>query len=319
MSLTNSQYDAIMREYDQIQLRNRQILADRAEEVEQAIPDYDRACAEIASLSVEYGKQYVSGEITNLDEYHQKMNELSYRKKKLLEEAGFPCDYLEPVYTCPDCKDTGYVDGKRCLCLEKRIINVLYSQSNLDQVLSTENFSSLSYDYYSGEDLANFRKAVESSFSFVKNFHVEYQNLLFYGAVGTGKSFLSNCIAREILNLGYSVIYFSASGLFELLARYAFDANQKEMLYKTLEDLYNCDLVIIDDLGTEMTNNFSNSHLFTFLNERNLRKKPTIISTNLSLSELKDRYSERIFSRLTNQFTFRKLSGSDIRVLKNIT
>lgn len=319
MSLTNSQYDAIMREYDQIQLRNRQILAERTKEVEQAIPDYDRACAEIASLSVEYGKQYVSGEITNLDEYHRKMNELSYRKKKHLEEAGFPCDYLEPVYTCPDCKDTGYVDGKRCLCLEKRIINVLYSQSNLDQVLSTENFSSLSYDYYSGEDLANFRKAVESSFSFVKNFNVEYQNLLFYGAVGTGKSFLSNCIAREILNLGYSVIYFSASGLFELLARYSFDANQKEMLYKTLEDLYNCNLVIIDDLGTEMTNNFSNSHLFTFLNERNLRKKPTIISTNLSLSELKDRYSERIFSRLTNQFTFRKLSGSDIRVLKNIT
>lgn len=319
MSLTNSQYDAIMREYDQIQFKNRQILAERTKEVEQAIPDYDSACAEIASLSVEYGKQYVSGEITGLDEYHRKMQVLSHRKKMLLEEAGFPGDYLEPVYTCPECKDTGYVDGKRCLCLEKRIINILYSQSNLDQVLSTENFSSLSYDYYSGEDLANFRKAVESSFSFVKNFNIEYQNLLFYGAVGTGKSFLSNCIAREILNLGYSVIYFSASGLFELLARYVFDANQKEMLYKTLEDLYNCDLVIIDDLGTEMTNNFSNSHLFTFLNERNLRKKPTIISTNLSLSELKDRYSERIFSRLTNQFTFRKLSGSDIRVLKNIT
>ena len=90
------------------------------------------------------------------------------------------------------------------------------------------------------------------------------------------------------------------------------------MLYKTYEDLYNCDLVIVDDLGTEFINSFTNTHLFSFLNERYLSKKSVIISTNLSLEELKTRYSDRVFSRLTNNFTFRKLSGSDIRVSKNI-
>ena len=319
MSLNNPQYDEIMREYDRIQLNNRRESAARQEEVLKKIPDFDQVCDEIASLSIEYGKRYINGEIPDLEEYHKKMDELTERKRKLLEAFDFPGDYLEPVYTCPDCKDQGYIDGRRCHCLEKRIVDRLYTNSNLNLMLSTENFSFLSYEYYKGEDLENFRKAVESSFSFIKNFDKEYRNLLFFGEVGTGKSFLSNCIAHEILNLGYSVVYFSASGLFDMLAKYTFDNNHKEMLYKTLEDLYNCNLVIIDDLGTEMTNNFSNSQLFTLLNERNLRKKPIIISTNLSLSELKERYSERIFSRLTNHFTFRKLSGSDIRVLKNTT
>jgi len=159
---------------------------------------------------------------------------------------------------------------------------------------------------------------VESSLQFVKNFPDEYKNLLFFGSVGTGKTFLSKCIAGEMLNRGHSVIYFSATAFFNTLAQYSFDTNNKEMLYKTYEDLYNCDLVIVDDLGTELSNTFTNSQFFSFLNERHLRKKPIIISTNLNLEELKNRYSERIFSRLTSNFIFRKFSGPDIRACKNI-
>ncbi len=319
MSLSNVQYEEILREYDRIQARNRQLLAERRDEVLAKVPDYNEAEQRIASRSVEYGKLYVSGQISSLEEYRKERARLSAEKESLLTSAGFPADYLEPIYDCPACKDTGYIDGRRCTCLEKRTVSLLYSQSNLSKLLSTENFSTLSYDYYQGKDLENFRKAVESSLSFIKHFDEEYQNLLFYGEVGTGKTFLSNCIAYEMLNSGYSVIYFSAIGLFDLLSRYSFGTGQKEMLYKTHEDLYNCDLVIVDDLGTEITNSFVNSCLFSLLNERHMRKKPTIISTNLSLEELKTRYSERIFSRLTNQFTFRKLSGSDIRMYKNIT
>ncbi len=318
MTLANSQYDAIQRSYDATQLKNRRILEKRRAEVYASCPAYEEAAGKVASLSVEYGRRLLEGDPDAKKDYHEALSALSAQKATLLSDAGFPADYLEPVYDCPDCLDTGYTDGRRCHCFEQKIINFLYMQSNLKELLASENFSALSYKYYQGDDLANFKKAVETSLSFIKNFHSDYQNLLFYGAVGTGKSFLSNCIAREMLNQGYSVIYFSATGLFNLLSRYSFDAANKEMLYKTYEDLYNCDLVIIDDLGTELSNSFTNSQFFSFLNERHLRKKSVLISTNLSLEELKVLYSERIFSRLTSNFTFRKLSGPDIRTCKNI-
>ena len=319
MSLTNSQYDAILREYDAIQLKNERLLSERKAEIADRLPAYEELTSAAASLSVSYGKKMLLNGQGNMAEYHEKMQEISRKKRELLLANGYPEDFLSPIYDCPDCKDTGFVNGEKCHCLQSRIINILYSKSNLQKVLQAENFSVLSYDYYKGEDLQNFKKAVENSLSFVRNFDTEYQNLLFYGSVGTGKTFLSNCIAYELLQHGYSVIYFSASGLFDLLSRQAFASNEKEVLYKTQEDLYNCDLVIIDDLGTELTNAFTNTHLFSILNERSLRKKPVIISTNLSLEGLKERYSERIFSRVTNTFTFRKLSGSDIRMRKKFT
>lgn len=153
---------------------------------------------------------------------------------------------------------------------------------------------------------------------FVQNFKQDYHNLFFYGTVGTGKSFLSGCIASELLQTGHSVIYFSASGLFDTLARYAFDSRAKEALSGFYEDLYNCDLLIIDDLGTEMTNTFVASQLFSCLNERHLRKNATIISTNLSLEELRDRYSDRVFSRITSHYDLCKLTGPDIRMCKSV-
>lgn len=318
MTLTNSQYDAIQRDYDATQLKNRRLLERRRAEVFAKCPAYEEASGDIASLSVAYGRRLLSGEPDAVTEYHEALSALSLKKQQLLTEAGFPADYLEPVYECADCMDTGYTEGRRCHCFEQKIIDLLYKQSNLQQLLETENFAALSYEYYKGEDLTNFKKAVEASLSFIKNFRSDYRNLLFYGEVGTGKSFLSNCIAREMLNQGYSVIYFSATGLFNMLSRYSFDANHKEMLYKTYEDLYNCDLVIIDDLGTEISNTFTNSQFFSFVNERHIRRKSVIISTNLGLEELRNRYSERIVSRLTNHFTFRKITGPDIRLCKKI-
>ena len=161
-------------------------------------------------------------------------------------------------------------------------------------------------------------KAVDSAMNSgsKKKSEQDYHNLFFYGTVGTGKSFLSGCIASELLESGHSVIYFSASGLFDALARYAFDSRAKEALSGFYEDLYHCDLLIIDDLGTEMTNTFVASQLFSCLNERHLRKNATIISTNLSLEELRDRYSDRVFSRITSHYDLCKLTGPDIRMCK---
>ena len=149
MTLTNSQYDSIQRDYDAAQLKNRRILAMRQAEVFSRCPSYEAADAEVSSLSVEFGRRLLA-------DYRKALSLLSQRKATLLIQAGFPEDYLEPLYDCSDCKDTGYTDGRRCHCFERKVISLLYMQSNLDGLLATENFSSLSYEYYEGDDLQNF-------------------------------------------------------------------------------------------------------------------------------------------------------------------
>lgn len=196
------------------------------------------------------------------------------------------------------------------------MITLLYEQSNIQEMLQNDNFQSLSYEYYEEEDLSRFKNAVMTCQNFIKNFNSDYHNLFFYGTVGTGKTFLSNCVAKELIESGHSVIYFSAAGLFDLLSRYSFDYKGKEDERERYADLYQCDLLIIDDLGTELTNQFVASRLFSLLNERHMGKKATVISTNLSLEELRNRYSDRIFSRITSHYELCKLTGPDIRMYK---
>lgn len=196
------------------------------------------------------------------------------------------------------------------------MISLLYEQSHMREMLQNDNFRTLSYEYYQGDDLTRFKNAVITCQNFIKNFNSDYHNLFFYGTVGTGKTFLSNCTAKELIESGHSVIYFSAAGLFDLLSRYSFDYKSKEEERECHADLYQCDLLIVDDLGTELTNQFVASRLFSLLNERHMGKKATIISTNLSLEELRDRYSDRIFSRITSHYELCKLTGPDIRMYK---
>ena len=316
MALTNSQYESILRNYEDRQTKNRHILSSRTEQVYKEIAGYEELDASVSSVSVEYGKRMLSGDEDALSDLKASLRTLSEKKKQLLVSASLPADYLEPIYDCPDCKDTGYINGEKCHCFKQQMISLLYEQSNIHEMLKTENFSHLSYEYYSGEDLKAFERAVNTCKSFIAGFDKEYANLFFYGTVGCGKSFLSSCVAKELIETGHSVIYFSSIGLFDFLSRYSFDYKNKENLYNTFEDLYNCDLVIIDDLGTEVTNNFVTSELFSCLNERHIRKKSTIISTNLSLGELRDRYSDRIFSRITSNYEVCRLSGQDIRMHK---
>ena len=318
MALTNQQYDAIMKSYEETRTRNRHILEERRTRVYRCLPEYEQLESSTGSLSVEYARQLLEGDEQAAAELHAALAARRERRHSLLRSAGFPEDYLEPIYDCRDCQDTGYLTetGEKCSCLRRQEINLLYEQSNIQKIISRENFNTLSFQYYEGEDLKRFQEAVRISLDFVKNFDRDYQNLFFYGTVGTGKSFLSGCIAHELLQKGRSVIYFSSSGLFDVLARYSFDAKAKESLYQFYQDLYQCDLIIIDDLGTEVVNSFVTSQLFACLNERALRRKSSIISTNLSLEELRDRYSDRIFSRVTSGFTICKLTGPDIRIYK---
>ena len=305
-----------MRKYDKLQLQHQYELSKRFDEVYAKIPEYKTLEESIPTVSMSYTRRLLDGDAAARDALKASLAEISSKKKQLLLQNGFPEDYLEMQYNCPACKDTGYIGGEKCSCLKKQILSVSYEQSNIAKLLETDNFSTLSEEYYEGEDLLHFREAVALCHNIVDNFESNKENLLLYGSVGVGKSFLSCCIAKELLDKGYSVLYFSSSHLFDVLAENDFRKDSKENLYTSKEDIYNCDLVVIDDLGTEITNSFVFTSLFSLITERILRNKSTIISTNLTLKHLMDLYSDRIFSRITAKYKLCKLSGPDIRIYK---
>lgn len=316
MALSNAQFEKILHRYDVTRLKNHHLQEERRDYVYKNVTGYKELDDSTVSVSMDMAKKRLAGDENAINELHNLLEDLKSMKKNLLLGAGLPEDYLDPVYDCPDCKDTGYIKSARCHCLKQQIIEVLYEQSNISDFLEENNFSKLRYDLHEGDGLEAFKHAVLVSRDFIENFDFESKNILFYGNVGTGKSFLSGCIAKELLDSGHSVIYFSASALFDALARETFESKSKEDLYNFYDYIYNCDLLIVDDLGTEISNSFVSNQLFSFINERNLRKRSTIISTNLSLEQIRDRYSDRVFSRIISTYTACKLCGKDVRVAK---
>ena len=223
MPLTNSQYDAIMRSYEEKQRASRYRLEKNTQEVYQKIPSYEELDGQTAAISIEQGRRLLSGEKNALDELRKKLRNLSEQKAFLLRKNGFPPDFLTASYECEKCQDTGYVGNQKCSCFRAAEIELIYEQSQIKSMLQTENFAFLSYDYYVGDDLEKFTKAVQICQNFIESFHLDYRNLFFYGTVGTGKSFLSCCIAKALMDQGNLVIYFSASQLFDALSNSTFE------------------------------------------------------------------------------------------------
>lgn len=319
MPLTNQQYSFISRTYEKRRAENDYQFEQRRAEVYQKIPEFQELDQQIISTSMEHarilldpqsGRQPSQKDL--LDALHQKLERMRSLKLQLLTDTGYPKDYLEPRYTCELCRDTGYVDGKKCSCFRRLEVELLYDASQIRDLLKTNNFSRLSYDYYQGDDLERFQLAVATCKNFINNFDSDYRNLLFYGTVGTGKSFLSDCIAKELIDQGKFVIYFSAIRLFENISSKMYT---KELSDQLLDALYHSDLLIIDDLGTEYATEFTKSHLFNIVNERMCNRKAVIISTNFTtLDEIRSHYSDRIFSRVFQHYEMLKLTGTDIRI-----
>ena len=323
MALSNAQYDEIMRGYDERQLQNRHITAARlkkAYEIEPRLKAIDNA---IASCSIKQAQKLLDGDRGALEALKKQIQAYRDEKQAIYNYLGYPEGYFDPVYTCPDCKDTGYIDGVRCHCFKQAVINTVYSQSNIRQILDRENFSSFSFDYFSDEDinpttglssLKTMENAVRDCKHFIDDFDNKPKNLFLYGNTGVGKTFLSNCVAKELLDKGYSVIYFTAFQLFDILSKGVFEKDSDAIAAH--KNIFDCDLLIIDDLGTELSNSFTASQLFLCINERILRQKSTIISTNLELAQVVDTYSERTLSRISSNYSIIKLFGDDIRIKK---
>ena len=178
-----------MRVYEQKQTKNRHLREDRLRYVYANVKGYRLLDESVATLSVSQGKKLLNGDPDALTVLKEQLRRLSQDKKALLRGAGLPDDYLEPVYDCPDCHDTGYVNGRKCHCFRQAEIALLYQQSNLKDVLEKENFDTLSYDYFDADSLPAFQAAVRMCRDFASSFSSSGRSLFFYGTVGTGKTF----------------------------------------------------------------------------------------------------------------------------------
>ena len=322
MSLNNSQYNAIMRIYNQRQFQDKYEQDQRREEVYQKVPQIRQIEDEISSQAVRCARKLLDGDTNAKEELKQHIEDLREQKEVLLSAFGFPADYMEMHYACPECQDTGYVDGRKCRCFKKEEIRLLYSQSNIEEVLLRENFDSFSYEYYDDRvvipeiqmTVADYMRQVHTwCKEYVENFEKKGGNLIFTGSTGVGKTFLTNCIAKALIDQYQSVIYLSSNDLFDVFSKNKFHYDTEEEMKDMYQYILDCDLLIIDDLGTELNNTFVSSQLFYCINERLLRKKSTIISTNLSMTMLRDTYSDRISSRIISQYSIIPLYGDDIR------
>ncbi len=325
MALSNSQYDAIMREYGRQQIENRHRLEERREQVYQRVPAVLELESEIAGRSVACAKKLLEGDQGALEQLRADLKDLKEQKALLIRAAGFPDNVLDMQYRCNDCQDTGLINGRKCHCFLQGQMKLLYAQSNLDAVLGRENFAALSFEYYDDQTVipqiamtnaGYMRQVVSWCHDFVDSFGTKHENLLFTGSTGVGKTFLTNCIASALMERYYSVIYLSASDLFEVFSRNKFDYQPEDEMKDMYRYILDCDLLIIDDLGTELNNSFTSSQLFYCVNERMNMKRSTIISTNLSVAMLRDSYTDRVTSRLMSGYTVIPLYGGDIRLLK---
>ena len=323
MSLANYQYDAIMRRYNQIQLKNKRLADDRYLEVCRHIPGFDSLKKKEADVALDFSIQMLNGSPTALKDMENALESIRLERISLLKQHSYPEDYLEIGYDCPLCKDTGYTeDNTPCICFKKAAVNLLYDQSLKQDLYEKENFSTFSLTYYSDSDVdpksgKTMRNQARDAYLFCKRFTENFDtaggNLIIYGPTGVGKSFLANSIAKALIDSIHSVIHLDAPSFFKQLADYHFRSNEDGSDRKTL---YDCDCLIVDDLGAELLNSFVISSLCECVEHRRLSGKATVFTTNLSPSDLKNQYQDRTFSRFISDYAFIRLDGDDIRLLK---
>lgn len=330
MALKNDQYNQILREYDNRRFQSKFDQDRRRDEAFCNIPELKQLEDEIITLSARSGRLALFGDESSLVDLTGKTSKLKTRQMDLLIQNGYPGDYLDLQYQCSKCKDTGFIENEKCNCFKQAIADLIYSGSNIKTVLEVENFSNFSFHYYSDDyidemtglsPLSNMQKIVAGCKTFIRHFNNSHENILFLGNTGVGKTFLANCIAKELLDRGYTVVYLTAFRLFDILEKNKFgrEADVSYMASNQFEYILECDLLIIDDLGTELNNSFTSSQLYLIINERLLKQKSTIISTNLSLDNLNNSYGERINSRIISNYSIRRIIGEDIRLHKALS
>ena len=329
--MSNPNLKILLNEYDKKRLQAELDLENRLNAFYIKNPDVLNINDKINKISIELSKTILLNKNSDkIEKLNLELDNLKKEKQELLNKLNIKEDFFTPNYSCKLCNDSGYlIDDNRvmCTCLKQKLLDVQYNKSNISS-LELENFDNFNIDLFSDEKdekkynssispKENTEKIKEITQNFIENFDdPQEKNLLFTGNTGLGKTYLTNCIANELLKQGKTVLYQTAPVMLDSILNYRFGKNN-EFNYN---DLLNVDLLIIDDLGTESSNNMKFSELFNILNTRLLNQNnhvtKTIISTNLSLNHLFKTYDERIFSRLVGYYNICRFFGEDLRYKK---
>ncbi len=315
----------ILIEYDYLQTKADRTREERKLEVYEKIPRIKEIDETLSMTSIKILKA-IQSKVTDgpklIAELKENNEVLIIEKNYLLNQGGFGENYLEDVFECKICKDTGFVGNQRCKCFEQKIIKKLHADSQIENRTIKENFDTFTLDYYSGEKINGTSPKEKmtiihkSCLDFTQDFPNDFKNFLFHGNPGLGKTFMCNCVAYEIINKGYKVVYVMSNNLFGKLADLRFDKGDKAKNSEFYNSVYNADLLIIDDLGSEFITDLSKAELFNLINARMIGEKSTIISTNLSISKINDIYSDRVSSRIIDSYVLCEFIGKDIRSVK---
>ncbi len=261
------------------------------------------------------GAQTLTWDRTRLFELKEQLQKLSSEKQAILKKAKIPAD----IPDCSMCGDTGYINGKICECIKKEASRIMAEELSREMPLNDCRFDNFDLKFYQDKtdsDGTNPRKRMTSILKlcreYVINFGANSENLLFMGGVGLGKTHLTMAIVSGVIEKGFMPVYGSAENLFTAVETEKFSGEGRG----NYETMLNCDLLVIDDLGAEMSTSFTRSVLYNLINTRMLRNKPTIINTNLSMKQIEEKYSARISSRLMSNYNVNKFLGADIRQQK---
>lgn len=318
MALSNGQVQEIQRILSERQLEAHRRYLEKREEIFRRLPELEELEEKVRAFSLSVAGEMQQGNREGLLQLKEEIGKLHKEKKALLEGAGYKIqDLEEEEHFCPLCQDTGYVDGKKCQCFLKLQGELLYRQSRMGAVLERENFSKFQLERFDNiEKLGQcgnktLREYIKEIRDYLTNYCEEYpknnRSILFTGSTGTGKTYFLHSIAKALLDRGVSVLYFTATGLFEYFS--------KRMREEDTEDyIEEVDVILIDDLGTEFSNSFTTSRFFALLNQRILDRKTMLISTNLNFKELREMYSDRVVSRFMSDYEIIPLYGKDQRL-----
>lgn len=323
-------HERIMREYQNRQDKNRAIYKEKLQEIYNLFPRVKQIDDEISLLSVKHATRIITENISPeeaVNAVKAEKSRLNAEKQTILSSA----DIMEPCIEteCKLCADTGYVEGEKCKCYMEIMRRFMTSKvdgtKNVNLDFTKDTFDKFSFEWYSKNALndkinispyENMKAVYNECVMFCKEFDTVKKNLYFYGSSGTGKTFMANCIASNLLKEGHSVVYYSAYKLFQFMEDYKFLRIDRESNIHDFDSIYNCDLLIIDDLGTEFGSGYTCSVFFDILNTRLLNEKSTIISSNLTLGNLEKKYTERVASRIIGNFEVMRFLGDDIRITK---
>lgn len=320
MGYNQDNYRRIREEYATKYLKAQEAADLRREEIYLAIPEIREADKQLSGMGLEIMKASISGDPeASIRALREKNLALREARGAILRTHGYPEDYTDIKYECPICADSGFVDCKMCVCMKKKILEAGYESSGMADLLKTQSFENFSLTYYQNDPAAlrRMEQILRIMREYADNFTSDKgDSLVLFGGTGLGKTHLSTAVAGRVIDKGYDVFY---TGAVNMLSDFEYQRFGNSMTGDVGQDTgryFSCDLLIIDDLGTEVTNQFTTSVLYNVINTRLNRKKATIISSNLAQADFRARYWDRITSRVLGEYTVLPFLGTDVRSQK---